>query len=119
MSNSAQHPPLVVRVLDLLHLDHLRLLQHLDSIVSVIMSRLHEMNTAEAAGSQCPLKAEVVQGVLPLCCSNLGAEFLMGLGPMVVPPMRTQEAVYGGRIMVLVLRRMRLRLLYSGRHWNS
>ena len=41
MPNPVQHTTLVVGVLDLLHLDHLRLLQHLDGIEAMVVLGLH------------------------------------------------------------------------------
>lgn len=51
---------------NLLHLDHLLLLQHLDSIVSLVVLRLHKVYTTEGAGSECSLDLEVCEGIFAL-----------------------------------------------------
>ena len=62
-----QHPTLIICVFDLLHLDHLILLEDLDSIEALVVLGLDKMHSTEAAGSQRPLYVEVGQGVFPLC----------------------------------------------------
>jgi hypothetical protein len=62
----AQHFALVVGVLDLLHLDHLRLLEHLDGVKPVVVPRLHQMYPAEAARTQRPQQLKVRQRVFSL-----------------------------------------------------
>ena len=49
MSAPLQHLALIVGMLDLLHLDNLRLLQHLDGVVPLIMLGLHQVDSAEGA----------------------------------------------------------------------
>ena len=71
MLDLAQHPSLVVGVLDLLHLDHLRLLQHLDGIEPLVVSRLDEMNPAETTRTQSPQYLKVGERVLPLGHADL------------------------------------------------
>lgn len=66
MLDLLQHAPLVVGVLDLLHLDHLCLLQHLDGIEALVVLGLDKMNSPEAARAECPLDGEVGQRVLAL-----------------------------------------------------
>ena len=61
----AQHLALVVCVLDLLHLDHLRLLEHLDGVEPVVVVRLHQVHPAEAAGPERPQQLKVRQRVFP------------------------------------------------------
>ena len=66
MLTPLQHPSLIIRVLDLLHLHHLLLLQHLDRIVPLIMLRLHQMYPAKRPRAESPLEREVVERILPL-----------------------------------------------------
>lgn len=66
MSNPIQHPALVVCVLNLLHLDDCRLLQHLDGIIAVVVFRLHKMDASEAACAQRALDREVFKRILSL-----------------------------------------------------
>lgn len=61
-----QHAALVVGVLDLLHLDDLRLLQHFDGVEALVVLALHEVDAPEAAGAEGALDLEVGQGVLAL-----------------------------------------------------
>lgn len=71
MLDLLQHLALIIRVLDLLHLDDLRLLQHLDGIVSLIMLGLHQMHTSKTSSSKSSLDIEVGQIVLALCSAHL------------------------------------------------
>lgn len=41
VATALQHPPLVIRVLDLLHLDHLRFLQHFDGVEALVVFALY------------------------------------------------------------------------------
>ena len=52
MPDTIQHPSLIVGVLDLLHLDHLCLLQHLDRVEAVIVLRLHQVHPAKTTGTK-------------------------------------------------------------------
>ena len=61
-----QHAALVVCVLDLLHLDHLRLLEHFDGVEALVVLGLHEVHAAEAAGAEGALDLEVGERVLAL-----------------------------------------------------
>lgn len=61
-----QHAALVVGVLDLLHLDDLRLLEHLDGVEALVVLGLHEMHAPEAARAEGALDGEVAQRVLAL-----------------------------------------------------
>lgn len=61
-----QHAALVVGVLDLLHLDHLGLLEHLDGIEALVVLGLDEVDTAKAAGAEGALDLEVGERVLAL-----------------------------------------------------
>lgn len=60
MADSIQHTALVICVLDLLHLDHLGLLQHLHCIETMIVIGLHQVNTTEAPRSQSALELEIL-----------------------------------------------------------
>ena len=66
MLDLLQHAPLVIGVLDLLHLDHLGLLQHLDGIEALVVLGLNEMHSPEATRAERPLDGEVGQRVLAL-----------------------------------------------------
>lgn len=66
MSYPIQHASLVIRVFDLLHLDHLRLFQDFNGVKPVVVLRLHQMDATEAAGPQRALESEVIESVLPL-----------------------------------------------------
>jgi hypothetical protein len=61
-----QHAALVVGVLDLLHLDDLGLLQHLDGVEALVVLALHEVHAPEAAGAERALDLEVGERVLAL-----------------------------------------------------
>ena len=61
-----QHAALVVGVLDLLHLDDLGLLQHLDGIEALVVLGLDKVDAAEAAGAEGALDGEVGQRVFAL-----------------------------------------------------
>lgn len=67
MANAIQHAALVVCVLDLLHLDHLGLLQDLHGIEAVVVLRLHQVDSTEAPRAQRALELEVLLRVLALC----------------------------------------------------
>jgi hypothetical protein len=82
-----QHAPLVVGVLDLLHLDHLRLLQHLDGVEARIVLGLDEVHAPEAAGAERALDGEVGQRVLALCGAGLVERLCLEL----------HHAILGGR----------------------
>ena len=51
MSDTIEHSSLVIRMLDLFHFDHLRLLQNLDRIEAMIVFRLHQMDTTETTST--------------------------------------------------------------------
>jgi hypothetical protein len=72
-----QHAALVVGVLDLLHLDDLGLLQHLDGVEALVVLALHEVHAAEAAGAERALDLEVGERVLALGDAR-GVEWLRG-----------------------------------------
>lgn len=65
--DAGEHAPLVVGVLDLLHLDNLSLFQHLDGVEALVVLGLDEVHTAEAARAERSLKVEVAQGIFALC----------------------------------------------------
>ncbi len=50
-------------MLDLLHLDHLSLLQNLDSVEALVVFRLDQMHSSKRARSKGPLDVEVGQCV--------------------------------------------------------
>jgi len=66
MFDFCQHPPLIVSVLNLLHLDNLLLLQHLDGIETLVMLRLRHVYTTETTSSQCSANLKVGNGVFAL-----------------------------------------------------
>ena len=51
---------------DLLHLDHLGLLQHLDGIEARVMPRLDQVDSAEATGAEGSQYLEVGERILAL-----------------------------------------------------
>jgi hypothetical protein len=66
MFDLLQHTALVIGVLDLLHLDHLSLFQHLDGIEALVVLGLDEMDSPKAAGAESALDLEVGERVLAL-----------------------------------------------------
>lgn len=66
MLDLLQHAALVVGVLDLLHLDHLRLLEHLHGVEALIVLGLDKVHSSKAAGAKGALDLEVCEGVLAL-----------------------------------------------------
>lgn len=66
MLDFRQHSPFIIGMLNLLHLDNLLFLQHLDSIESLVMLRLSHVNTAETTCTECSFELEVVEGVFAL-----------------------------------------------------
>lgn len=80
MFDLLQHPTLVVGVLDLLHPDHLGLLEHLDGIEALVVLGLDEVHTAEAAGAEGSLDLEVAEGVLAFGLARLGGGLRRGGG---------------------------------------
>ena len=75
-----QHAALVVGVLDLLHLDDLRLLEHLDGVEALVVLGLHEVDAPEAAGAEGALDGEVGERVLALCDAGLVEGLCLELG---------------------------------------
>lgn len=73
MLDVGEHAALVVGVLDLLHLDHLGLFEHLDGIVALVVFGLHQMDPAEATGAEGPQDVKVAQRVLALGDAGDGA----------------------------------------------
>lgn len=73
MLDISQHAPLVIRMLNLLHLDNLGLLQYLDGIESLVVFRLNQVNTTEATSSERPQNFEIGQRVLALGNSHHGS----------------------------------------------
>lgn len=66
MLDIAEHATLIIGVLNLLHLDDLSLLQHLDSIKSRVMLRLNKVDSSEATSTERPQDIEIAQRVLAL-----------------------------------------------------
>lgn len=66
MLHSRQHLSLVVGMLDLLHLDNLGFLQHLDGIKAAVVFRPDQVDATETASAQCPFEIKVPQGVFAL-----------------------------------------------------
>jgi len=82
MLDLLQHPPLVVGMLDLLHLDYLSLFQYLDGVETLVVLRLDQMNSSETASTQRPLDDEVGKSVFALClphsiCDRLLVDLLV------------------------------------------
>ena len=72
MLDVAQHAALVVCVLDLLHLDDLRLLEHLDGVEALVVLGLDQVNAAETTGAQRPQNLKIAERVLALGDAGLG-----------------------------------------------
>lgn len=72
MLDLLEHTPLIVRVFHLFHLDNLRFFEDLDSVKSLVVLRLDQVHTAEAAGTQGALDGEVVESVLALGDAHRG-----------------------------------------------
>ena len=72
MAHAIEHPPLVVGVLNLLHLDHLGLFQHFHCIEAVVVLGLHQVDATEASGAERALQGEVFLRVLALGAALLG-----------------------------------------------
>lgn len=71
MFASLQHFPLIVGMFNLLHLYNLLLLEDLDSIVSLVVLGLYEMDSTKRTGTESSLDLEVGQGVFALCLPRL------------------------------------------------
>lgn len=52
MLDIAEHSALVIGMLDLLHLDDLRLFQDLDGVETLVVLGLDEVNSAETTGAE-------------------------------------------------------------------
>jgi len=108
-----QHAPFVIGVLDLLHLDHLGLLQHLDGVEALIVLGLDQMDSAKAAGAEGALDGEVGQRVLSLCDAGLVERLRLELHGAILSGrlgragiVGVYEVLYAGR----VVRGLRIRL---------
>nr|POE79525.1 hypothetical protein CFP56_07590 [Quercus suber] len=66
MPTSLEHSSFVIGVLDLLHLHHLRLLQHLYCIEAVVVLALNQVYPAERSCTKRPLDLEVLKRIFPL-----------------------------------------------------
>lgn len=76
---SLQHAALVIGVFHLLHLDHLLLLQDLDSVEPLVMLALDQVHSAEGAGAQGALQGKVTKRVFSLCLARrVGSALLAG-----------------------------------------
>ena len=80
MLDSAEHLALVVRVLDLLHLDDLLLLQDLDGVEALVVLALDEVDATERAGTEGALDLEVGEVVFTLCNASLLRGRVLGEG---------------------------------------
>ena len=101
MLDLLQHAALVVGVFDLLHLDDLSLLEHLDGIKALVVLGLHEVDAAEAAGAEGALDGKVLQCVLALGHPRRG----LRLGDV-----HAAIGGLGGLLRLLLLRLLLLRL---------
>ena len=59
MLDFLQHPSLIIRVFDLLHLYHLLFLQDLDGIEALVVLGSHKVNTTKASCSKSALNFKV------------------------------------------------------------
>ena len=108
---ATEHPSLVVGMFDLLHLHHLCLLEDLQSVEPMIMVRLHQVNPAEATGTQRALQSKVLQRVFVLggAIRPSGAYLLLRLALVIAG--RTSTSGTGiGIILLVVVVLLRLRL---------
>lgn len=64
MPHTIQHTSFVIGVLDLFHLDHLGLFQHLHGVEPMIVLGLNEMDPTEATGAEGALQQEILLRVL-------------------------------------------------------
>lgn len=111
MPGATEHPSLVVGMFDLLHLHHLCLLEDLQSVEPMIMVRLHQVNPAEATGTQRALQSKVLQRVFVLggAIRPSGAYLLLRLALVIAG--RTSTSGTGiGIILLVVVVLLRLRL---------
>lgn len=72
MLDVAQHAAFVVCVLDLLHLNHLRLFEHFDGVEALVVLGLDQVNATEATGAERSQDLKVAQRVLALGDARLG-----------------------------------------------
>lgn len=122
MLDLLQHLPLIVCMLDLLHLDHLLLLQNLDGVEPLVVLGLDQVDTTKASRSQRPLYLEISQRVFALglpedgLLRSLGAAVMMALvsmcGLACAIVLRGVRDVVDGRLVLLLLRD---RLCHVGR----
>lgn len=80
MSDATEHATFVIGMFNLLHLDHLGLLQHLDRIEAMVVLGLHKVDATEAPGAEGALQGKVLEGVFPL--SGAGGLLLRGILPL-------------------------------------
>lgn len=119
MLDIAQHASLVVGVLNLLHLDDLSLLEHLDGIEPLVMLRLDQMNSPEATSTEGPQNIKVTQRVLALGDARLRS--IAGLLLMLL----VRRLLYGLPSRLLLSRglhrrlRQSLLLLLLNEGWSS
>ena len=100
----AQHSPFVIRMLDLLHLNHLGLLQYLDGIEPLVVLRLHQMDSPEATSAERPQYVEVTQRVLALGDAGLRADASL---------MLVMHLLMLLKLLLIHVRRLLLLLLHS------
>ncbi len=127
MLDLLKHAALVIGMLDLLHLDHLGLFEHLDGIEALVVLGLNQVDSAKATSTEGALDGKVGQRVLALCRARLVERLRLKsgdsaiLGGLIVG---VDEVLYarrvgglGGRRLLLLLRLLRRRgLVIDGVH---
>lgn len=88
MFDVTQHAALVIGVLHLLHLDHLGLLEHLDSVKPLVVLRLDQMNSPEATSAKRSQNLEITQRVLALGDAGFRYRYLVMMLLVVVLGLR-------------------------------
>ena len=108
MLDLLQHLPLIICMLDLLHLDHLLFLQDLDSIETLVMLGLDQVNPAKTSSAQCPLYLKVPQRIfslrLPDDCLlwlSIGIMALASRLTCAIVLRRMNDVVDGGMVLLL------------------
>jgi hypothetical protein len=99
VTNAIQHATFIICVFDLLHFDHLRLLQHLHRIEAMVVIRLHQVNTTEAPRSQGALELKVLLGIFALCDALLLLSWLLML---LLVPLLIYDVVDAGGIACML-----------------
>ena len=71
MFNSLQHPPLIVCMFNLFHLDYLLFLEHLHCIVTLIVLGLDKVDSSKRPSTKGTLKGKICESVFALGLARL------------------------------------------------